>query len=503
MKKTFSINKNSHILIYGAMVYGRKLYKKLSTEGFRVAGFVDKRANEIENVNGLPVWTIENMPVNSKTVVILTIKNVFDHSIIAEQINKSKKCFKVICIHKPVLEGNGTKEQNKLASVHHALFHADIFHNPIFDKIPIEVINNAFEFKDYSIRSSSADRVLAYIPIEMIYSAPEINNVKYEWAEKNIMTLPHIGLFHYFDGDIRHNDILSDYVDFAKKTTHLNGVQVTEKWAENLIDSKLKVWNSMCSWLERAPDKFNINAEKANWNDKKKYFNLDGGRHRAAFLISRNFKNIPLKISKQDYEEYLNMPVINKLIEYIKSNNIKSLPASISHPYFYGFPSSKRGYTNHCLKAITMYISHHMLKKQKKIAFEQLSFLHIGEDSGALKRHFAKMGSRVFSLTSCSSIENLLNLLFYFKEINYISDIGDLTFDIVYIDREDNRMSRNLLMNILEKVTKFLFVESNLKSDYYNDDKNLFRDQGFVYTPISCFFSNGKHIEIGVIINNE
>ena len=52
--------KGRKILIYGAASYGKRIYKRFIANGYEVAGFIDKRADEIREFMGVKVINLES-----------------------------------------------------------------------------------------------------------------------------------------------------------------------------------------------------------------------------------------------------------------------------------------------------------------------------------------------------------------------------------------------------------------------------------------------------------
>ena len=89
MKKGFWLNKEKKYLIYGAGGGGLKLIKVLKEKGC-LKGFIDKRAAALGDVRGEKVWDLntlkELLPEAENIVIILTTKNVFEHTDIAHEL---------------------------------------------------------------------------------------------------------------------------------------------------------------------------------------------------------------------------------------------------------------------------------------------------------------------------------------------------------------------------------------------------------------------------------
>ena len=91
---------------------------------------------------------------------------------------------------------------------------------------------------------------------------------------------------------------------------------------------------------ELEPDFFVRNAVNVNYDRTRGVFNLNSGKHRAAFFASGKKKYIPMRIAKDEYEDFINENDLRELTVYLRENEIFELDAPIPHPYFYDYPCS-------------------------------------------------------------------------------------------------------------------------------------------------------------------
>ena len=86
------------------------------------------------------------------------------------------------------------------------------------------------------------------------------------------------------------------YVNFCAYGARGSGVKMTEGWKKNLVENRLTVLSSMKRSLEEDADFFIRNAPEALYNEEYNYFNLNGGRHRAALFVFENYYKMPVMI---------------------------------------------------------------------------------------------------------------------------------------------------------------------------------------------------------------
>ena len=66
MDKVFSLTINSDIILYGAASIGVIMSNNLRNAGFNVCAFIDERSDEIDALNGTPVYGINQLKQLSK-----------------------------------------------------------------------------------------------------------------------------------------------------------------------------------------------------------------------------------------------------------------------------------------------------------------------------------------------------------------------------------------------------------------------------------------------------
>ena len=114
------LQKGSRMLLYGAASFGTILYEKLKQSDFIVEGFIDQRADEIPELKGKAVYSIQEAAFrfsDADVIVVISVKNVFEHTKIAAKLFESG--LKQI-IYKPyaVLNNKGTEEENIISRIY-------------------------------------------------------------------------------------------------------------------------------------------------------------------------------------------------------------------------------------------------------------------------------------------------------------------------------------------------------------------------------------------------
>lgn len=166
-KDAFLITKDANIILYGAASIGYLMYNVLSGAGYRIVGFCDKRATEIREYMGLPVWDIGSIPYSpEECVIIVSVKNVFEHSAIANQFVE-KGFFQIVFKPYAELIGCATKEQLTIGKAYDAILKREWI-GPV--ELPYTYESRLHLNRDYAIAYESGNEVIARIPIMFIYT---------------------------------------------------------------------------------------------------------------------------------------------------------------------------------------------------------------------------------------------------------------------------------------------------------------------------------------------
>ena len=488
--ETFRMNKETPVILYGASAVGKLFYSILSQRGYHIAAFIDKRHDELSDIQGCPVIGINQTADFSDCIVIIAIKNVFEHETIAKQLYK-RGCEKLIYRPQRIIKG---EEDSALQII-----------NDVYDEIErfkwikdISVELNVdygipktkgfpkIVLKDGAVVLAENNKVTAHIPVTNIYTAQQALLPDYPWAEKSIISLvPHTSLYKYlWDGG---EDKTRWYIDFCSYGARNNNVDITPRWEQNLIDNRLTVLTAMKKSLEQDFAFFYRNPPEGLWNENLKYFNLNGGRHRAALFVYQGFFTMPLKIDAEDYNQYLNLSVLNEVEHYMQEHDIELLEAPVSHPYFLDIPSRRPQYYQCVIRPVMEYLSEKELEFQGVIDFTKTNFLISAEDCGELKRCLLKSGFSVTNLKEESEFEKLLDKLFYIDG----SSIADTTRTCIFLDC--SLPEKNVLENCKELDahvdSAFILLD---KQDVESVKKFLISDKNFKTVKIikSCYWDS-------------
>lgn len=445
--KYFRFDMDNTILIYGAGSMGIIVYDICKELKIKVLGFLDKRSDEISELHRLKVWNVNDNEVDAidkNCIVFIAVKNVFEHDNIARAL--IDKGFNNI-IYRPydVLKGGGNVEGKQIFEAYDRFMNKELVKNDIPKTFEVY----QYEYKDYStIRKLENERIV-YVPIEIVFT--DIDHIESErnWAEDiPVMTLvPHIGLFRWIDQQPGFS--FDNYITLCINYVNKKGkIEATERWKENVIKNRVDVYYNMNESLERDFDFFIRNAPAAKWNCKG-HFNLMSGKHRAAFLIAKGRRYIPLKISEQDFTKWIDQLKVDKMIEQLDSLNVYDVKAPVEHPYFYNMSCENK---NLYYKLLCEFIF-----KIAKEQFERLGYIRLNEmlkvivslnDDGYTARTLSRFGIDV-EVYNKSTISNI------FDELVERSDKNNKNYSCYCVFAEYNYGTQIDLGEILDRSIKY------------------------------------------------
>lgn len=441
-------NGRKNYILYGAASIGNIAKSTLEAMGVKIVGYVDRRAYELSMYNGLPVWGINQIPaeyMHSETVVFISVKNVFEHEKIAEELYQIG--FRLI-IYKPynVLLGYGSEQERNISEIYDNMFAGNSNYNI---ELPEYQARIERELHDFGIICDNGGSVVANIPAELIYTNDYQNTEMEKWGNLCILAFfTHINFFRFLSGDKSADpqDYLQEYCVFTAQLQKV--IEVTDAWKKNVVNNRIQIYEQMKAAMDLDTDFFVRNAAEAVWNDQKGYFNLVSGKHRATFQAAIGKKYLPIRMAKEDYERFLNISEIRNVMRLLDNS---SVGISIPHPYFYrGIQIRDNGEYNF-FSWFARFFARRVYLSKGKVDFNALTILDYTNDFGNFARFCMRMGCKVRRVSTLHSLEKQLNVLFNVTEIEYIDhvieDIGNI------IVAEENK---------LNEAMSFLPIENNI-----------------------------------------
>lgn len=425
MKDKFFIYSNTNIILYGAASIGILTYQALAKKKIKVVGFIDQRAYEIIERYTMPVWSIDNIPTyidKKNVVVIVAVKNVFDHD---EIVLKLKECGFENILYKPsaVIAGYGDSKTISISTAYDNILNGLACDFPIAKTFEIQ----RQKLVDNGVKIDLGQYKVCMIPTELVYT-DFYNGLSIPFADVSIYALyPHVDFFRFLGGDI--NAGYHHYIDFCSKAAESVGqIEVTDDWKMYTIKNRSMIYEQMTQSLELDFDFFVRNAPNATFNNRG-YFNLISGKHRAAFFTAKKLRYMPLKLESSDYDKYINHISLKALISYMEKNEIYGTTAPIPHPFFYKFSCNNMEFFRIYLSEVVNFIA-------KRSDLNKIYILDKNNDDGYIARFFAKAGGKV-TRAAKGVLETLLNDTLMVKSIKYEESDAKSSYDICLCSEEN------------------------------------------------------------------
>lgn len=336
MEQYFTVTASTPIYLYGAASIGKIVYERNSF--LNLCGFIDKRAEEIVEFMGLPVYTLSQASrfIDKDSVIMIAVKNVFELEDIAVSLYEAG-FEKIIYKSKAILDGQGQLEDDKLSETWDKMVRGD--YEITCEKLLCFQNKISVSFSDKAVIQQTNGEILAYIPIELIYT----NDRRDKWADLNIQGYyPHIYFFYFLSN--HKNGQVQDYLEFVEGTAIDQGdIKITEAWKKNVLRNRTAIYENMRFNLDMNPDFFNKNAPTAVWNEKG-YFNLTSGKHRCAFLVAQGYRYIALRMKEEAYNKFFNYGDVRRYCDKIEVEKSRYIATRVYHPWLYQYPCSEPMY---------------------------------------------------------------------------------------------------------------------------------------------------------------
>ncbi len=461
---SFALTGKGNIIIYGAATSGKIIYDILKKNHIDIVAFIDKRADELGELYGKRVVaSMDDLSdlVREDCVIIIAVKNVFEHSKIAVRLLQGG----INCIlYKPhsVLAGGGTDDERRIGECYDCLLSNQL--DKLFD-IPETHNIVVYECQDSAVIREKDGYIWARIPVSLIY-ANKSNN-KSIWGDIPVLSMfPHIGLFQEFLCEQSRGGI-EDYVDFCCEAAKNAGdIKITERWKQNVVSNRLDVFYHMETAYQLDRDFFLRNAPRAKWNDAG-YFNLLGGKHRCTFLAAKGDQYITLQLLKKDYDAWMNpdraLDLNEKLNQIFRSRKGKGI---IEHPFFYQYPLDGGTFFYKMWVQICMFLSRYIYAKQHNFIFDGMTAFVSVEDMGYTARNLSRTGMKVYRKTENMQIEKKIDEVVGATAGEYLQEENEPDVDLAVIE------------NVEYGKAKFCFVVSDRKLETGDNGKILL--QGFM-----------------------
>ena len=416
----FTVSDKSNIIIYGAAHLGKEALYRLNNKGFKVECFLDRRADELIEVEGVKVIRAEDYSGDKKNaIVIMGVSNPMSVANRLYQLGFNKMIFKVVQWQ------NLPSDIQAISDAFQYLMNGkgSIGNIPCYDpSMDIRFINNAV------VRADSQTTV-ARIPLDMLFVKS---------SDRQVYT--YSGLLSYIKAfSLERKDSFGMLEDYSNK----HAVEKFNGWLYDLSGEErrsytLATLNELNLNLDFGMKYFDENPIAVTFEGNKFYIE-DKYLFRVMFFVSKGILHIPAEMSNTDYEAWLNEPMLNDAVEYAKKYDLFTSYSMIEHPCLYNFPTARDiGGNSRFVK-----IGNHI--EDVKLEMRGLKIVDVGAYYGVMSRFFARMGAQVTSVEMNRDeygFEVELNKLLHFDNIEmFCGVIQDL--------KTDKKFDMAILMNVL------------------------------------------------------
>ena len=468
-ERYIKLDGNAEYVIYGAGSGGAKIAKKVLEEhGKVVKAFIDKRAAEIKNVEGIPVFTLADYSNYCKrkenTVIVITLKNPFLHSEIASSL--LKEGFRGL-IYQPisVLHDCAKEEDNRIAQLHNAFLMELRF--PENQLLPKTTEVQTVIFEDRFLISHKNQEILCYVPIELIFN----QTIRLAYADVSMPAMfPYVDFYKtLLDGASEEERILAEDQFLAYSCEYLKRqhMLLTQEKRRQLLSTRIDIFKQMERNVDLDHTFFERTAPIVKL-EKGVHFNLiSSGKNKISYQIAKGKKQIPVIMSEADYEKWTNSDVLRRLIEYLSKNGDIKLFAPIPHPRLADIQTIVPNYSILVLGVIGRIImkqiySASMMNYQGMNVVDgcalqeernRYSVACYMKDDGALYRYLCEFGIKVYRCTEPTELEALIDELLLLQKENY--DNGVVSFKTAIMD---GRLEKDKAIELGKRVDSRIYL---------------------------------------------
>lgn len=486
---TFEFNKNSTILIYGYGKVGKELYAKLIKNGYKVAAFIDKNAENTEIIGDHRVILPEELTRELlKCIIVLTFQNILEHERVAKTLYE-KGADKIIYLNR-----KNSEKYEKCFEIWNHLVYGETVTDFEFPYTKLK-LNNSDSFYYHQ----AGESITVEVPSIIVFSAIEDHRIglaKYMLEEKNIVALNEYNAVY----ELIQKGKTGSIEDFKRYCDILCG---TGRTLETFLQDRVLLFDMMLEEYEQQGIAFFRNSPSAaKWNPKG-YFNLIDGHHRAIFLINNLNHAIPIRISNDDYDKWCNPEYVQICKEYIEKHHIKKTYTPIINPAFFNMESVIENRGRRTSSSLYKYFGREDVTKY--------SVLDVYSNLSYYAQVFTRMG--VLKIVSLENRKLLFNLAILLNNLHYTTNIEMRNNDLLEMDENELFdiviLANDIYLDFTKKNGVLLLEKIDaLSSQYFiwrscvdidNEKKYILENSNFnKYHFLNFEVIEGKLVEIGI-----
>lgn len=407
MSGYYTISAKDNMVIYGGGALGKERYRYFSRH-YHVSAFFDQNAASISTKDiDIPVYTPQEgvNKLGTHIVVVVCIHNAFMHQEVAQNLY-DLGIDKIIFL--PMGEGYLTGPRVQMLEIYTYCCEHDIDR---IREIPYYSTLVKSAFVDCIIRKSS-EYIVSWCPIDLLYTEEN-------WPDGNA-NIPVASFrilaegYEFFQGRIDNAD---------------NFIQVympEDGQSENVGDFLQRRFNTYLmlekEWKENH-EYFMYAPVEVKWNERA-YFNVLDGHNRVCFLIDKGCRWIPVRMSRADYELWLNNSVCKVICDKLEGRE-QQFSYHLPHPLFKYEKITKDDLCVDILCEVLRYLG----KESTKIN----NMLEISEYEGYFAANFLRMGAKYAAL-----IEDREETINTINQIQRLIQIGNIQIrkDVCHVEKE-------------------------------------------------------------------
>lgn len=309
--KYFDLNLNSKIWIYGCGKIGLNAFDNLTKRGYRVQGFIDKRAEQIKagnNLNCLSPEEFSKAPLISQCIVFVCVWNGTQQETIAKILFEFG-CDKLVYL--PILHAASLEEihirrraYNDFLMCNYEALHdipcycGNCCENIFSNNSPIISFSDHYVCFWYSVSALHTGSMEDFYSFTNVVpgKAPSRERFFMNYADKPLTRMtPYKNLYRRLNGD-EYAD-LNDYFLLTKGDIEFD--------RDAFLEDRKNLHRIYEYAYEYDMSFFSDSAAICRWNEKG-YFNVIDGLHRIFFLISKGKDKVPICVDIHDWEAFIN-----------------------------------------------------------------------------------------------------------------------------------------------------------------------------------------------------
>jgi len=497
----FTLTSKSTVLIYGASFIGRQFHQKLQEQGIKTAAFIDVNAAVIKNVDDVPVYTLDTVPLTkaekNSIIIIVAVTNTQEHLFIADYLHQAG--------YSNVLYKSG-------ANAH--IQSIDIIYDGIFNGmlsiatgIEVEECQSHERWADKCyVKDLEHSKLLVRVPYELLFIGKQKDGSGPLEMGSSLQGRPIAGAepllsaYDYFEG--KDTDTFERFIQ--EHCHSQDSVKDTAGWMRWLEERR---YESRTFAIESSLDSryFEKNPIEVEWSSRG-LFQVVSRYRQAVYQLARNNKLIYCAITKDDYAAWKNESQVQPCIETLKKYKLSVVYTPILHPNFIDYPCMRENYGATRLMKVCKYLFENSVELHNKKVLDAGSYLSY------FAQNFNRMGADVTSIEfedanyepACA-----LNRLLRCDDITMIHGgierlNPDLRFSITIMTAVlnwhlDSDLGMTIIQNI-DLVTEDLLIwESG--DEIEREKKFILNHSKFkTYTRLQSTFGTGKMRELGIFM---